>query len=673
MKKFALTLCAAAISLAVGAVPAKRGVRPVTQPDGSVVMIERLGDENHHFTVDQDGQLLKLASDGFYRHAAIDGIGRMVESETPVKLTPELAGQNYRYVQSARRKAPRRVGQIGKNPYTSFPGKGEQKALILLVEFSDKKFTLGDARGYFTDMLSEDGFCHPVYGGTGSCRDYFIESSMGQFVPQFDVYGPVTLPHTCAYYGANDDYGDDIRPAQMVIDACDLLDSEIDFSQYDRDGDMWIDNVFVFYAGQGEASYGDEDTIWPHAWSVYAYDGQTHEYDGVFLDSYGCTNEWEDERPDGIGTFVHEFSHVIGLPDLYNTERVTYVTPGQWSVLDYGPYNNEGRTPPAYSAFERNAMGWIELTELKAGDDVLELPDLRTSNRAYCISNPDDANEFYLIENRQQAGTDYYLPGHGMLIWHVDYNENDWYENTVNNNNSHLGVDLVEADGKASKTERDGGDAYPGTAGVTKATPAWWSGRSAGVALSSIAESADGMISFVATENNNGGGDINNPPSGDYLTVADVCASVSDQADATVRGYIVGWIKGGNFHSGANFNADASVATNLILADSADESDTDYCIPVQLPSGSVRSALNLVDNPSLLGRYVELTGTVTAYFGERGLKSVSAYRLLADPAGINGVVAGADEAPVIYDLQGRRLAAITAPGIYVVNGRKIRF
>lgn len=505
VKKAVVALCAAAFTLALGAVPARRGLRQATQPDGSVIMIERLGDENHHVTIDSAGSLLTIGADGFYRYAGVDTTGRIVETGVPVGFDSEIALTNYRYVDSGRRRAPRRISHIGKDPYSSFPCVGEQKALVILVEFPDKKFTLDDPYGYFHDMLNREGFSNPVYGGTGSCRDYFIESSMGQFEPQFDVFGPVTMPHPLAYYGGNDAYGDDLRPAQMVIDACDLLDTQVDFSQYDRDGDMWIDNVFVFFAGQGEASYGDEDTIWPHAWGVYYYDEEYHAYDGVYLNSYGCTNEWELDRPDGIGTFVHEFSHVIGLPDLYNTERVTFYTPGAWSVLDYGPYNNDGRTPPAYSSFERNAMGWIEPIELDAGSGVVTLDDLRTTNTAYCISNPDDDNEFYLLENRQQDGSDTYLPGHGMLVWHVDYNDEDWYNNEVNNVGSHLGVDLVEADGQASKNIRDGGDAYPGTAGVTSMSPVWWSGESAGVVLKSISESTDGKISFTVTDSGENG------------------------------------------------------------------------------------------------------------------------------------------------------------------------
>ena len=140
----------------------------------------------------------------------------------------------------------------------------------------------------------------------------------------------------------------------MVIEACRQLNPEIDFSQYDLDNDQYIDNVFIFYAGQGEASGGSSDCVWPHSWEVeIAEMGSQHIFDNVHLNRYACSNEWElsalgyGYRPVGIGTFIHEFSHVMGLPDLDSTQYVEDTfTPGAWSVMDYGPYNNYGCTPP---------------------------------------------------------------------------------------------------------------------------------------------------------------------------------------------------------------------------------------------------------------------------------------------------------------------------------------
>ncbi|MDE7388698.1 MAG: M6 family metalloprotease domain-containing protein, partial [Muribaculaceae bacterium] len=375
-------IISATVTLTASAVPAMRGLRPVVQPDGSPVMIERVGSARAHATLDSDGHLLTLA-DGYYVPARIDEFGRTVRAESLTRFTDADADRMASATATPRRSRRALPNAVGKFPGSTFPGFGSPKALVILVQYSDVKFTLGNkAASYFNAMLSEPGFSDPTYGGTGSCLDYFTEASMGQFTPDFDVYGPVTLKNSRAYYGGNDMYGNDRNAHLMAIDACTELDAEVDFSQYDTDGDGYIDNVFIFYAGQGEASYGPDDSVWPHAWTIYdaLEGGPCPEFDGVLLNSYGCSNEWESNRPDGIGTFCHEFSHVIGLPDLYSTTTELTCTPGIWSVLDYGPYNNNGRTPPTYSTFERNAMGWIDLIEITDETETVTIPDLRTSN-----------------------------------------------------------------------------------------------------------------------------------------------------------------------------------------------------------------------------------------------------------------------------------------------------
>ena len=188
---------------------------------------------------------------------------------------------------------------------------------MILVEYTDVKFHTAadgyktDAKDYFTRMLNEDGFND--FGGTGGAAEFYRFNSHGAFRPVFDVFGPVTLSHDMAYYGGNDSWwnGNDLRPEQMVIEACDMLDDEIDFSQYDRDGDGYVDNIFIFYAGRGESSGGSSDTVWPHAWNLASAGYSNEVHDGVIVDRYGCSNEWESGRPDGVGTFVHEFSHMV--------------------------------------------------------------------------------------------------------------------------------------------------------------------------------------------------------------------------------------------------------------------------------------------------------------------------------------------------------------------------
>lgn len=665
MKKVSALIFSALIALSASAVPAKRGLRPVRQADGTTVMVERVGDENRHFTLNQDGALLRKVN-GIYRLADISDNGTLIDAAAPVYFSSEdvqrrIAATNVAAT-ATEQSGPKihRVAQIGKFPDSDFPGQGSPKALVILVEYSDVKFTLDDPHTYFSEMLSKEGFSS--YGATGSCLEYFIESSMGNFAPEFDLYGPVTLSRTRSYYGGNDAYDQDSNPEQMVIEACRQLDATVDFTKYDCNGDGYIDNVFVFYAGQGEASYGDEDTVWPHSANISEW-GYNIKLDGVRLGRYACTNEWEQNRPDGIGTFVHEFSHVLGLPDLYHTAAMANFTPGTWSVMDYGPYNNNGMTPPAYSSFERNAMGWITPEELVLEDGQVTLPDLRTSNKAYCLTNPSNPREFYLFENRQQQGCDKYLPGHGMLIWHVDYNATTWTQNTVNNDKSHQGVDLCEADGRDSKNQRTQGDAFPGSANVTRYQPRWWTGGTASIKLSGITET-EGRISFAMEE-------AETP--GDYLSVYDVVNGTSNTTtNVKVRGYIVGYAKSTFTEKSVEFSAPATVESNIVLADSETETYYANCIPVQLMAASdARNALNLKTNPGMLGAYVELYGDLERYMLVNGLKSVREYTILSNGnVSIDEIETSADnndnDNAEWFNLQGMRVSPESmSDGIYI--------
>ena len=506
---FASLLAAAPAAMAV---PAKPGLTTVTQADGSTLEVQIRGDERHHFYLSEDGYLLANRNDIYY-YADVDAEGAVQASAiraTDASLRDGVARQYLQQVDMGRvfsalsREAERTTGTFARAPRrgpglfagTTFPAHGPQKAIVILVEYTDVKMRLDNPTEYFTNMLSQPGFSE--YGGTGCATEFFQESSCGIFQPEFDLYGPVTLAHPMSYYGGNDWWGNDERPEEMIIEACQLLDDVVDFSEYDRDGDGYIDNVFVFYAGQGEASGGSANTVWPHAWEITSATSTPYVFDGVRLDRYACSNEWESGRPDGVGTFIHEFSHVLGLPDLYATSYTSAFTPGGWSALDYGPYNNDGCTPPLYSAFERYALGWTEPVVID-GPINATLPPIG-ENVCGIIKTSRD-NEYFLFENRQQTSWDTYIPGHGMLVWHVDYNQSVWDSNTVNNSGSHQYVDIEEADGTQSEYSRDG-DAFPGTSGKTSFTsstkPALktWSGEAIDLPITDIAESAEGIITF---------------------------------------------------------------------------------------------------------------------------------------------------------------------------------
>ncbi|MDE6497597.1 MAG: M6 family metalloprotease domain-containing protein [Muribaculaceae bacterium] len=487
IKRTLLSILAAGTVLAAGAVKARPGIIKVQQPDGTTIDAILVGDEHAHMYLTPDSLPLERDAQGFLR-------------KTSESRENALANMRKRRSESRRRRAA--VAQNGLGVFSnSFPVTGDVKALVILVNYKDVKFKTPDAHTYFSNMLMQEGFSD--YNGTGSARDYFVDNSMGEFRPEFDCYGPVELPQNRSYYGGNDRWGEDKAPEDMIKHAVEILDSEVDFSQYDTDGDGFVDNVYVFYAGEGEAGGGGDDTVWPHSYYIYSGAGKTVRADGVRFDYYACSNEWEGGKPDGIGTFVHEFSHVMGLPDLYDTEyeNAIYVTPSGWSVLDSGNYNNDSRTPAGYGAFERNALGWNEPVLLdRPASEVLE--EIGASNTSYIIQT-EKTNEFFLLENRQKTGWDSYLPGHGMLIWHIDYNSSVWTNNSVNNNKSHQYVDLVEANNNANSrtTSNLAGYSWPGTKKKTSftstTTPALksWAGKAIDLPITDITESND-LISF---------------------------------------------------------------------------------------------------------------------------------------------------------------------------------
>lgn len=502
------------------AVVAKPGLHTVAQPDGTTISIRLEGDHFRHRAYSSDGYLLTTDAEGFYVFAETgdDGLPKpsQLKALDPSDRSPELSDALSKLNQSEITDAFNRLDNSNvrtranthqKGPglfTTTFPSIGEQKSIVILVDFPNKEFSLDDPHDYFYRLLNEEGFSDE--GGTGSARDFFVSNSSGKFTPDFDLYGPLTLAHPLSYYGQNDAWGNDRRPHEMVIEACQMLDEEVDFSQYDRNDDGFIDNVYVFYAGYGEADGGGAATVWPHSYNVTYATSEAYMFDGVQLDHYACSNELShrDDKPDGIGTFTHEFSHVMGLPDLYATSYTSGAfTPGEWNILDQGSYNNNSRTPPNYSAFERYALDWMEPSVIdKEGDYTLE--PIHISNMAYMM-HTDAENEYFLIENRQQEGFDTYIPGHGMLVWHIDFDQKIWDENQVNNNYQHQYVDLIEADNKKTNATR-AGDSFPGTYNVTSFTyetkPALlsWNKVSPGFDILDIAESDEGIISFTAVK-----------------------------------------------------------------------------------------------------------------------------------------------------------------------------
>lgn len=476
---FYLLLLFVSLSGALKAVPAYPGLITTTQPDGTTISYYMKGDENFHFMTSEDGYLISLNSDNILEYAIINDNFEIVTTGVKASDIAYRTSKEKRYLQNALKasdavaslqvaseraniRAQQRVAQNGDAPVMRYPLQGKPTSLVILVNFQDVKFTY--SRENFDSLLNQKGYA--VNKGTGSANDFFEACSFGQFSPEFVVVGPYTLPNNMEYYGRNNAYGD-ARAQNLIIDACRAADSAgIDFSAYDTDGNKKVDNVFVYYAGYNEAEGAPEEAVWPHRSAIVT----KHEFDSVRLYDYACTSELKGNKGStmcGIGTFCHEFGHVLGLPDFYCTDYSHQEpTLGSWDAMDQGPYNNGGKTPPAYSSYERFFLGWLTPTVLEPG--YVEVKPLLETNTAYILSKePHNMNgarptpkEFFMIENRQRIGWDSVgLPGEGLLVTHVDYSSAKWINNTPNNDPNDMGVQIVCA---SNTTKQPAYNTFPG-------------------------------------------------------------------------------------------------------------------------------------------------------------------------------------------------------------------
>lgn len=459
--KRTLILAVTAMVLTVGQLtgaPARRELITIEQPDGTEVKVRLYGDEYYHYYMTESGEYVTRGNDGFIYYTEIDEDDNLKASSVRVngdvlsdvdniKIAhkhAELYNRNRTLRQSDRiaSQAPMRRAAAKASSTSS-----EVKGLIILVNFSDKSFVTSQST--IDKMMNDEGYTDS-YGAIGSARDYFNAQSYGQFVPDFDVVGPVTLSKKMSYYGGNDRNGVDQYPDVMVSEACELASEQglVDMSDYDLDGDGWVDLVYVIYAGYAENSGAPSSTVWPHAWYIYQGAGRTVQVDGVYLDAYACSSELAStsgSKYDGIGTFCHEYSHTLGLPDFYDIDYSGAMGMSDWSVMDGGCYAMDGYIPISYNAFERYSCGWISLNELSA-PATIEMPHLDNDAQAAYRISTDDNNKFITLETRVNEGWDVGLPAAGMMVTAIDYDATVWNRNAPNDDPSRQRVKLIPAD-----------------------------------------------------------------------------------------------------------------------------------------------------------------------------------------------------------------------------------
>ncbi len=452
MRRLFTTLSLVIVVLTALAVPAKRGIWKTLPMNGTMVTAQLMGDEHMHYWLTADGQKLSEI-DGNFQPADIEVL--------------RSAAMSRRAKAAARRQQRVRRNAVGDFKHYT----GQKRGLIILVGFTDLQFQPENDSLLYTRICNEEGFSQGRF--RGSVYDYFKAQSYGEFELTFDVVGPVQMPHNYAYYGHDTGRpGDDTNPGEMVATACQAVDSLVDFHDYDWDGDGEVDQVMCIYAGQGQADGGSSNTIWPHEWDLESSDyGSRLLLDDVYINTYAVANERSYSGIEGIGTICHEFSHCLGLPDMYDTgESGSNFGMGVWSLMDQGSYNGGSFCPAGYSSFDRLTCGWVQPVALNSSTTVSAMQPLSDKPEVYIIRNDAYEDEYYLLENRQLRGWDAQLPANGLLVLHVDYDREIWEYNIVNAyssgadgypRNDHQRCTIFHAGGLSPWSSGNSRDPYP--------------------------------------------------------------------------------------------------------------------------------------------------------------------------------------------------------------------
>ncbi len=452
------------LPMAASAVPAYPGIITRTNPDGTTVELKVYGDEFFSYVTDTENVIMEQNAEGYWKPVMLDGV-KMIANPDVIDAMMQGSG-----AQKMRQKVEmQRTAALDSDGQTTYPTIGDDiHSLVVLMEYSDTKFTIENPKEAFSNWLNQENYSEG--DAVGSVRDYYIATSHGQFKPIFDVEGVVPLPETSSYYTAYNKYGKFYKALEFAVA---YLDPTVDFSKYDYDEDGVIDTIYFIYAGFGQADTLDETTIWPHQSTMKQY-GIT--LDGKTFGPYATSNELTglcynkpEKKIDGIGTFVHEYGHVLGLPDLYDPNyRDNAITPGDWSTMCGGCYNENKTCPPLFSAYEKWLCKWLE-PEYIVDNTEYELLSSDQENRAIKVpvyrrdGVSENKKEFFLLESRRRAAWDIGMKDQGMLIWHIDFNNMYWTSNSVNSTPAHPRCYLVSADGSSNPFTSNFGEAKGAT------------------------------------------------------------------------------------------------------------------------------------------------------------------------------------------------------------------
>lgn len=490
------------------AVPARPIPQLKMQADGSMLSVILHGDEIYHFYTTSDNYPLFQSINGSYYYASLKE-DSLINSNILAHNINERSGVELKLIDDnkercidyilnincQKRLSHRESGKF-ENPTRSNGDRniyiGEKKGLVILVNFPDLQMYGKDPSAEFNRLFNEKGYNDNYH--IGSVHDYFYDQSYGNFDLKFDIVGPVTVSREMSYYGKNDAIsGNDKNPREMVAEACRLADPYVNFKDYDWDGDGEVEQVFVIYAGYGESNGAATNTIWPHESILYGIEENNFILDNVRIYTYACSCELSDNKGTiltGIGTPCHEFSHCLGLPDFYDVNYNGGFGMNAFDIMDNGSHNgpnSNGEVPCGYTAYERWYAGWLDFIDLNEMERIKDMPPLQDEPVAYRISNDNNLDEYFILENRPRSRwfsfTRNFPAYGGLIIYHVDYSPYFWKSNKVNTYVNHQRMSIVPADNDYGDCFENGskktyypsasdfnGDFFPGEKNITEFT-----------------------------------------------------------------------------------------------------------------------------------------------------------------------------------------------------------
>jgi M6 family metalloprotease-like protein len=517
MKKLLLLMLC---SISLFSMPAKRTPTAVSQPDGTTFSLVGFGDERYNYAETLDGYVAIQGTDHYWYYAVLSPEGRFIPGNFKIKSSDSFP-QNQTIMNIPRHLVESKqvisdkmqahsVDQntVENTPNGSVSGLGKtestvKRVLVLCVQFPDLAATQTSLS--FQDMINDDNWKSSI----GGMSKYYKEVSYNAVSIQAEYRDWITAAQPSSYYAySNASYSTHVR--ELISQCLDSAEAGgVDFSLYDNDGDGAVDGLFIVHAGIGAEEGSQTQYIWSHQSSLgvpysRAYDGKTENQYIIMPEKYGSNHV-------DIGVFCHEYGHMLGLPDLYDTDGATNGGSegvGNWCLMAGGSWGGNGYTPerPSHmSAYCKELLGYTT-PNVVTSSQALSIPRAETNSfscKMWMDSNQSD--EYMLIENRQQTGFDANLPASGLLMYHVDKNLVDIWpgSNKINVTNTHLGVKVYEADGLeqlAGNTNRgNAGDPYPGSTGNTSLTSTTtpnstlWNTSSSGVEINSISASSATM------------------------------------------------------------------------------------------------------------------------------------------------------------------------------------